>query len=70
MKVSSVQELSNYLRKRRKDIGIRQEDIADLADIQRESLARIENGKRDLKMSTLLRLCEALKLEVTIRERQ
>lgn len=69
MKVSSVQELSNYLRKRRKDIGIRQEDVADLADIQRESLARIENGKRDLKTSTLLRLCEALKLEVTIRER-
>jgi len=69
MKVSSVSELTALLRARRKEKGIRQEDVADLAELQRESLARIEKG-RDLKTSTLLRLCEALKLEVTIRERQ
>lgn len=66
----TLQELTAILRARRKEKGIQQQNLAEYAGIQPASLARIEGGKRDLKTSTLLRICEALEMEVALKERE
>ena len=65
----TLQEITAFLRARRKEKGIQQQNLAEYAGIQPASLARIEKG-RDLKTSTLLRICEALELEVALKERE
>jgi len=48
----------------RKKIGISQEELANKADITRTNLSRIENGKYKVGLDILLKIAEALNLEL------
>jgi transcriptional regulator with XRE-family HTH domain len=48
------------LRKARKACGLTQEQVSERSGVQAGEISRIEAGKRDPKVSTLLRLAEAV----------
>lgn len=54
------------LRRRRKELGLSQEQLGTRADIQMADISRYENGGRDPRITTVARLAAAL--EVTIAE--
>jgi HTH-type transcriptional regulator/antitoxin HipB len=52
---------------RRRERGLTQAEIAQLAGVSREMVVRFENGNHDIGLRRLLRLCDALDLELTLR---
>ena len=45
--------------------GITQADLAEKAGISQTAIAEFEKDKRDLRTSTVVKLCEALGVQVT-----
>jgi transcriptional regulator with XRE-family HTH domain len=58
--------VSAKLRKRRQSLGIRQKDLADLAEIAVHTLSNIESGKGNPSLEVLGRLMGCLGLKMTI----
>jgi transcriptional regulator with XRE-family HTH domain len=58
--------VSARLRKRRQSLGIRQKDLADLAEIAVHTLSNIESGKGNPSIEVLGRLLDCLGLKLTI----
>jgi len=54
------------LRRRRKELGLSQEQLGTRANIQMADISRYEGGSRDPRISTVARLASAL--DVTIAE--
>ncbi len=52
------------LRRRRKELGLSQEELGARAGIQMADISRYESGSRDPRLSTLARLAEALELSI------
>lgn len=57
-------ELGKRIRKRRKEIGVSQEDLALLAEIDRSYVGGIERGDRNVSFAILCRLCLAMQCDV------
>ncbi len=51
-------------RRRRKELGLSQEELGARAGIQMADISRYESGSRDPRLSTLARLAEALELSI------
>lgn len=45
--------------------GVTQADLASLAGVSQTAVAEFEKGKRDLRTSTVVKLCQALGVKVT-----
>jgi transcriptional regulator with XRE-family HTH domain len=58
--------VSSRLRERRQSLGIRQKDLADLAEIAVHTLSNIESGKGNPSLEVLGRLMDCLGLKMTI----
>jgi len=58
--------VSVRLRKRRQSLGIRQKDLAELAEIAVHTLSNIESGKGNPSLDVLGRLLDCLGLKLTI----
>ena len=58
--------VSARLRKRRRSLGIRQKDLAELAEIAVHTLSNIESGKGNPSLDVLGRLLDCLGLTLTI----
>jgi len=58
--------VSSRLRERRQSLGIRQRDLADLAEIAVHTLSNIESGKGNPSLEVLGRLMDCLGLKMTI----
>ncbi len=58
--------VSLRLRERRQSLGIRQKDLADLAEIAVHTLSNIESGKGNPSLEVLGRLMDCLGLKMTI----
>ena len=58
--------VADRLRKRRQSLGIRQKDLADLAEIAVHTLSNIESGKGNPSLEVLGRLLDCLGLKLTI----
>ena len=56
---------SREIRHRREMMGISQEFLADLCGLHRTYIGAIERGERNITLSTLLKLAEALDCELT-----
>ncbi len=52
------------LRATRKSAKLKLEDLSRLSGVGLASLSHIENGNRDVKLSTLIRLADALRIAV------
>lgn len=60
------QALGDELRDARLAAGLTQEQVALATGIDRPSVVRIERGQQDAKLSTLLRLCDALGVRLVV----
>ena len=49
------------LRKRREALGISQEDFAEQVEMHRTYYSAIERGRKNVRIETLERVCQALK---------
>lgn len=56
--------ISNNIKKRRVKLKLTQEEVSKLSGIPRSYLNQIEKGKIDLKVSTLIKIATALKVNV------
>jgi len=61
------EELRTLIASRRAEIGVTQAELARLAQVSREMIVRFEKGDHDIGLRPLLRLCDALGLELSIR---
>lgn len=62
-KISLQQEIvANQLRKLRTDAELSQDNLAQLAGIDRKTINRIENGHFSPTLDTITRLCAVLKI--------
>ena len=50
----------------RKKVKMTQSELADLADMKKEVISRIENGKVDVQLSTFLKVIEGLGLQLKL----
>ncbi|MFF8458504.1 helix-turn-helix transcriptional regulator [Streptomyces albidoflavus] len=60
------QALGEQLRDARLAAGLTQEQVALATGIDRPSVVRIERGQQDARLSTLLRLCDALGVRLVV----
>lgn len=58
-----AQRIGANLRDRRKSLGLSLEDLSRLSGSTVPTLSNIERGKRDVKLSTLVALATALRIE-------
>lgn len=63
-KLTPQQALGAVIQAERKKLGVSQEAFADLVGMHRTQLGAIEQGRKDCRLTTLLRLADALDLEL------
>ena len=56
-------EMGNRIKLRRKELKIKQNELAELLDISNNHMSSIETGKQKPSMDTFIKICE--KLQVT-----
>ena len=61
-----LQELGKRIRAQRKSIGLTQEQLALVADVDRSYYGAVERGERNVTFTVLCRLCMALKCDVAL----
>lgn len=59
-----LKKLGNDIRKIRKEKGYSMEGLANEAEIEYRQLGRIERGEINTTIVSLLRICEALEIEL------
>ena len=59
-----LKELGKRVRARRKALGLAQEQLALVTDIDRSYVGRIERGEQNLSFTVLCRLCRGLECDV------
>jgi transcriptional regulator with XRE-family HTH domain len=63
--VTIYKTIGENLRDKRKEKNLSQQQLADLAGkIDRSKISDIENGKEDFLLSTLLKICTALDINI------
>lgn len=67
LKITSADQLADELRKARKAQKITTEKLAQFADTSRYSILNFENHKRELRLSTLLKLLKLCNIELQIK---
>lgn len=59
-------QIGELLLARRKDLRLRQEDLAEMSGVTVRTLHNIEEGKGNPSVKTLSRICDVLGLEISI----
>ena len=59
-------ELGRRIRAQRKRIGLTQEQLAFVADVDRSYYGAVERGERNITFTVLCRLCLALRCDVAL----
>jgi transcriptional regulator with XRE-family HTH domain len=60
-----LHELGKRIRAQRKSIGLTQEALALVADVDRSYYGAVERGERNVTFTVLCRLCVALRCDVS-----
>lgn len=66
MSSEAQQELSDLgktIRKYRKELGVSQEDFAELCDLHRTYIGHVERGEVNVSFKNILRMAKALKVK-------
>ena len=61
---ANLHELGNRIRAQRKSIGLTQEALALVANVDRSYYGAVERGERNVTFTVLCRLCIALQCDV------
>lgn len=64
--VPAANVYAEAIKSRRNEIGMTQQELADICKMPQPSVARIESGDSSPNLSTLLKICEALGLRIKI----
>ena len=67
MKIRTGAELGLLLRERRRELGLRQEDLADRIGVSRQWVGKVEKGPRRADLVLVLRAIGALRLVLDVR---
>ena len=59
-----VKSVGKKIRQRRAELNLSQESLSFDADIPRNQVGRIERGEISTSITTLLKICKALKIEI------
>lgn len=65
-KSNQLTPIIQALRQRRRQLGLSQQELADLADVSLPSISRLERGKETTRLDVLIKLLYALGLELQI----
>lgn len=57
---SITEQFGDNVRKRRTDLGLSQAELAELAGLDRTYIGSVERGERNLSLTNIVRLAEAL----------
>lgn len=63
----NTQQIRQSVAERRASLKMTQAELARRAQVSREMIVRFENGDHDIGLRRLLRICDALGLELQIR---
>ena len=55
-------EMGAIIRRRRKELGLSTQDLAEALDVKAQSVNRIERGDRGISLDTFLAVCRVLKI--------
>lgn len=61
-----ISEIAGTIRIHRKEAGLTQKQLADLAGVGKTVIFDIEKGKESVRLDTLLKVLDALSIEVTL----
>ena len=61
-----LHELGRRIRAQRKSVGLTQEALALVADVDRSYYGAVERGERNVTFTVLCRLCVALRCDVAL----
>ncbi len=70
MIVRTKDELREVVRARRRELGLSQEDLADVIGAHRAFVSQFERGRTDARLDLVLKLLHALGLDVDLRARE
>lgn len=65
-RASRTQPLATAVRRRREDLRLRQEELADLAGVSERFVQSLETGKATVQLDKVLDVVEALGLHVAV----
>lgn len=66
---NSTSELVAFIKKRREELGMSQSELAQLCDLSLNGISKLESnkdGKREIKLSTLLKLSKFLGFKLAL----
>ena len=63
----NLQEIGQVIKLRRRDLKIKQQELADLAGVNINTIVAIERGVGNPKIETLLAICEVLGLQSVVK---
>ncbi|HSK24815.1 MAG TPA: helix-turn-helix transcriptional regulator [Egicoccus sp.] len=63
-------ELGPVVRQRRRDLGLRQDELADLAGVSTRFVHTLEAGKPSVQMDRVVAVLEVLGLELAVQPRR
>ena len=63
----NVKEIGNIIRENRKNAGLSQIELAQLAGIGKTAVFDVEKGKESIKLTTLTAVLKVLNIEVIIK---
>lgn len=65
----SPKQLGNVIQRTRRQLGLTQTQLANLAGLRQEKVSIVESGQDGAKLSTIFALLAALNLEITVEAR-
>lgn len=65
----SPKQLGNVIQRTRKQLGLTQTQLANLAGLRQEKVSLVERGQEGAKLSTIFALLAALNLQITFEAR-
>jgi HTH-type transcriptional regulator/antitoxin HipB len=69
MIVRTADELTEIVRDRRRELELTQEQLADIIGVHRAFVSQLERGKATVRFDLLLRLVQALGMDIELRPR-
>lgn len=66
MNISNTKELGEIIRKKRKEKGLTQSDLAISANVGMRFLVDLENGKNTAQIGKILSVCGALGIKIDL----